>query len=158
MKKFLLSCAVLPVFYAGLQAQAPGRLLTPEEAVREHRIAERFHREYESRYRADYASVIRELSGTQDPDASALLAYLMMTDAYSLSASDAAYGLGKRLKDPAGDLSALGFLKLGLENKSGYVRFGKHQPSFACSMAGNGGWGWAACHTDPRRLERDGLA
>ena len=123
MKKFLLSCAALPIFYAGLQAQASGRLLTPDEAVREPRIAERFHREYESRYRADYASVIRELSGSQDPDASALLAYLMMTDAYSLSASDAAYGLGKRLKDPAGDLSALGFLKLGLENKSGYVRF-----------------------------------
>ncbi len=123
MKKFLLFCAALPVFCAGLQAQAPGMVRPPDDAIREPRIAERFRREYESRYKADYASVIRELSLSPDPDASALLAFLMMTDAYSLSASDAAYGLGKRLKDPAADLSALGFLKLGLGNKSGYVRF-----------------------------------
>jgi len=122
MKTTLLSFAVL-LCLAARPAPAAGGLAAPGDVLREPRLAAKFDRDYGARYSADSGAIVKELSSSQDPDASALLALIMLSGADSLTAGDAAYALGRRLKDPVKDLPALDFLELGLKSGSPHVRF-----------------------------------
>jgi len=93
-----------------------------DPALRAAKAGARFRAAYAARYNINAEDVIKELAAAHDPDAAAVLAYIMTTSPSAAFRGDAAYALGKRVKDPAADLSGLRFLKLALKDKDVNVR------------------------------------